>query len=1008
MVPPAAMMHDDYDEMTAVPVRTQHRERPDFMDLCEADVKTEWFMITNSYHQVARHVDLMFVPGDYKPIIAFTPATIPFCFKFPYCKETINLAQRINPGHDKVVQEMDMLFNTKARDQFCAEWKEENGDEGEDLYKNQQRRLMFRKKIIGPSGPTGTAYYAWLVKEGKDGMYKMTDRSLYGARPFFIKVFAKEEKLDGLSEDELVKRVGMTLIDNSTDVDCNCMVYETEADCDDSGLGCVWRPLFETAHHSCHPPELIDGGDPICASTDAPTMSPTIAFNTSAPTTSSPTLSKTNPWYIDMFKSREHESSTSIVNDDNVESESADDDEIEPPSRRNLGTESIDSFYQTDLDAHERVNMVFHEQSPLPDKQCESWLPSIVPRQRTISDTWTGASPDPASRGFSAQATSRPRKLHPSNLQARDGIADQSYLRDSWLTSSVPINIPKYEARRSGIELKEIALDVPEMSESSRLYKAFVNYGEKHVISGADTAENYKPLRISFFTEDLLDYPSKLTASIGEVRESTLAQIVAKIEAITGDLLPSIQELFAGALSVVHSVDNIFPIPASSNTDMCGEASFPQHHLKEGVPNADTLIYVTLNGVRCSDTTMSYAYVCTFDQYFRPLVGNLVICLDAIEALHGEVTEQETLHLAASLTKEVAKILGLSTSLFQYYIDPETGNARGATKKNVTCVNGDVKELHVPNMLLSTFESEVHRRDNMDYPSFVISSPIVKQIVRNHFDCQSISGARLDRNPATCFGGALDPLYHFDEDFAPGISADMAYSLTPLTLALFKDSSWYQADFSKATVPLFGRGAGCGFIEGECVSKSYTIPEYSHDFFCGDVVDGELVFDRQPSSCDYTHNHKADCEVLMQQVSQGASNIIIGSPKAPLCPMRTNNIISCSDASNSAHMVGEVYSPNSRCFNTNTPNSVCLQSFCNSVDSKIDIVMDERVHQCDYEGQEVDLGPYSIVCPRLAVVCPDLVCPGNCGGKGVCDYCNDVPQCICDNPFDKSPGCWDG
>lgn len=133
---------------------------------------------------------------------------------------------------------MDMLFNTKARDQFCADWKEENGDEGEDLYKNQQRRLMFRKKIIGPSGespvhmqilrtyfspdlihlgivfsgPTGTAYYAWLVKEGKDGMYKMTDRSLYGARPFFIKVFAKEEKLDGLSEDELVKRVGTCFV----------------------------------------------------------------------------------------------------------------------------------------------------------------------------------------------------------------------------------------------------------------------------------------------------------------------------------------------------------------------------------------------------------------------------------------------------------------------------------------------------------------------------------------------------------------------------------------------------------------------------------------------------------------------------------------------------------------------------------------------------------------------------------------------------------------------------
>jgi len=168
MVPPVAGAHDDYDEMTSVKVTTQHRGAPDFMDLCEADIKTDWFMITNSYHHVARHVDLMFTPGTFKPVIPFTPATYPFCFKFPYCKETISLAQRINPGHSKVVLDMDMLYNTKERNAFCKEWKEENGDEGEDLYKNEKRRLMFRKKIIGPPGPTGTSYLAWLAKNGKE------------------------------------------------------------------------------------------------------------------------------------------------------------------------------------------------------------------------------------------------------------------------------------------------------------------------------------------------------------------------------------------------------------------------------------------------------------------------------------------------------------------------------------------------------------------------------------------------------------------------------------------------------------------------------------------------------------------------------------------------------------------------------------------------------------------------------------------------------------------------
>jgi len=365
MVPPVAGAHDDYDEMTSVKVTTQHRGAPDFMDLCEADIKTDWFMITNSYHHVARHVDLMFTPGTFKPVIPFTPATYPFCFKFPYCKETISLAQRINPGHSKVVLDMDMLYNTKERNAFCKEWKEENGDEGEDLYKNEQRRLMFRKKIIGPPGPTGTSYLAWLAKNGKEGMYKLTDRSLYGARPPFIKIFAKEEKLDGMSEDELAKRLGMTLMDNTTD--CNCGAFETEIDCEESVVGCIWRPLFE----SCHPPELIDGSEPICSSTDAPTMAPTVSLpesDTDSPTATADvgdeseedSTSEADPWYVSMFKSREHEGATTESDgtdlEDTIGMEGEEDDTVvlEPTDRARKLTANINSlWYDTDRTGHE-------------------------------------------------------------------------------------------------------------------------------------------------------------------------------------------------------------------------------------------------------------------------------------------------------------------------------------------------------------------------------------------------------------------------------------------------------------------------------------------------------------------------------------------------------------------------------------------------------------------------------------------------------------------------------
>jgi hypothetical protein len=252
---------------------------------------------------------------------------------------------------------MDMLYHTESRNAFCKEWKEANGEEGEDLYKHQQRRLMFRKKIIGPSGPTGTSYFAWMVREKKDDMYKMTDRSLYGARPPFIKVFSKEEKLDGMSADELAKRVGMTLMDNTTE--CNCGAYETELECNESGIGCLWRPLFE----SCHPPELIDGGVPICPSTEAPTMSPTIfledetespSTDVVAPPVDADTLPESDPWYISMFKSREHDAYTSETNITEEFTLMADDDDEIPESNgptqlRKLQTETYDPLYETDL-----------------------------------------------------------------------------------------------------------------------------------------------------------------------------------------------------------------------------------------------------------------------------------------------------------------------------------------------------------------------------------------------------------------------------------------------------------------------------------------------------------------------------------------------------------------------------------------------------------------------------------------------------------------------------------
>lgn len=308
MLPPDVQAKDEYNE-TVAPVRAQHRTAPDFMDICEAKIDTDWFMLTNSYHHVANHVDLMFTPASMKPVIPFTPTTYAFCFKFPYCKETVNLAQRINPKHDKVVQDFDMLYNTKTRDKFCDMWKSEYGDEGEDLYKSDRRALQ-QATFVGPSGPTATGYTAYLVSEGEDGTYKFTDRSLYGARNNFVKVYTQEEKLDALTPKDLAKMVGTGLFDNITE--CDCSTFFDQQSCTNSGLGCVWRPRFDT----CHPQEMGDGGVPICPHSEAPTAAPSVDISGRLGETVSPTPVVTlasvaeDPWYASLFKTREHSSSS--------------------------------------------------------------------------------------------------------------------------------------------------------------------------------------------------------------------------------------------------------------------------------------------------------------------------------------------------------------------------------------------------------------------------------------------------------------------------------------------------------------------------------------------------------------------------------------------------------------------------------------------------------------------------------------------------------------------------
>lgn len=124
--------------------------------------------------------------------------------------------------------------------------------------------------------------------------------------------------------------------------------------------------------------------------------------------------------------------------------------------------------------------------------------------------------------------------------------------------------------------------------------------------------------------------------------------------------------------------------------------------------------------------------------------------------------------------------------------------------------------------------------------------------------------------------------------------------------------------------------------------------------------------------------------------------------------MYVRGAIDCSAEPSQPAQTDELYGKSSKCFNTDKGEPLCLKGICNEEDHTFDVHYANEVHTCSSDGQVIDTNKgLRIECPRIAAVCPNLHCPSNCSGRGVCDEDRDGRHtCICDNPFDDSLGCW--
>ena len=219
-----------------------HYLDPHLMDICDVNIEnsSNWFMIMDSSQNIRENADVLMANATsrsfvrnkkkrsvwqsifgtktnhnhwheiqkfqmqnyWRPIVPFTPAIME-CYKNYDCNVRRWLGRSFHEDWAKVFYEWDVPFHVESRNEFCEEWREMYIDSWEGEFYQRQHSLKVKRldfflstkgieatkalEFFGPRGPTATEYMAYLARERKDKIYKMTDLTLYMHTSPFIK-----------------------------------------------------------------------------------------------------------------------------------------------------------------------------------------------------------------------------------------------------------------------------------------------------------------------------------------------------------------------------------------------------------------------------------------------------------------------------------------------------------------------------------------------------------------------------------------------------------------------------------------------------------------------------------------------------------------------------------------------------------------------------------------------------------------------------------------------------
>jgi hypothetical protein len=456
---------------------------------------------------------------------------------------------------------------------------------------------------------------------------------------------------------------------------------------------------------------------------------------------------------------------------------------------------------------------------------------------------------------------------------------------------------------------------------------------------------------------------------------------------------------------------------------------------------------------QCSGDYLAASSFCSTDQYDRPIAAIIHICIGP------EFFDRANLRTNIMvISHELGHVLGFNAVSLAHFRRPDgtpyTDRDHITGEIPIVEINctGPVGSNRTGRVALPSDEILKFRTVRGGVRVAEIVTPSVRQVARNHFDCQELPGAELESgeflplssNPSeiSCIGDHWERRLFKTDLMNPLIDENVEFStrFSTITLAYFADSGWYQVDLSRASLSAgWGRAAGCDFVEQTCVNANDgQVPSSFNSFFCNDIPVEAAGYTSDIHGCTTDLTRKASCSIGHYEVEippayqyfsfKYGSNVGGADPFMDYCPIYAGFVNGlCSDSSNEAlikvNYIERFGQKNSRCLsgemtrassslNEDEQNStigslataLCLPIACVVEDRTLRIQVNGDWKVCSFKDEILFTSDSSshpglhyvekVICPDPIRVCPTFYCHRDClGSSRLCDY--DIGRCIC-------------